>query len=517
MEYNYYHDELMVELFEILKQPKDLDSLDLSDTFVENLVLKIISMHGTIRTSKIKEITGLHLDILEEVLHELERRELCAQVKGGFLFSSVDYTITKKGREFAERIMKENPYIGMAPVSYDRYYKVMEAQLKGRFPIEIPEEVIEEAFKGVVGAEHAKEALVDSCTSGRGVFIYGPPGTGKTFLTSKMSKLLPPIIIPKYVEFGGQVVELYDPDFHVLCKEQPEDPRWVKIYAPFVFTGAELSLEKLDTNYNHNKGVYESSPIIKANGGVLLIDDLGRQRDDHEVILNRLIVPMENKIDTVYIRGVPVSFHSHFIPVFSTNLDISIMDEAHLRRAPIHVFLGPPSTDEIAKVFKNNLDKLGELYTDEAIERFTKTYKPTDEGGEGLEPTFAHARDIAEIAQAVRIRLGKEYIDEEVVEEALNRHVLITLQRKNIDITAEGKIRTYRIETSEIEKTKEILLKEGALQVSTESNSVIVDVDNTVTPSQILKVLENNGIIPNKVEIIGETDRELRKFVLTEG
>lgn len=135
MEYNYYHDELMVELFEILKQPKDLDSLDLSDTFVENLVLKIISMHGTIRTSKIKEITGLHLDILEEVLHELERRELCAQVKGGFLFSSVDYTITKKGREFAERIMKENPYIGMAPVSYDRYYKVMEAQLRVDFQL----------------------------------------------------------------------------------------------------------------------------------------------------------------------------------------------------------------------------------------------------------------------------------------------------------------------------------------------------------------------------------------------
>lgn len=96
MEYNYYHDELMVELFEILKQPKDLDSLDLSDTFVENLVLKIISMHGTIRTSKIKEITGLHLDILEEVLHELERRELCAQVKGGFYFQVLIIRLLKK-------------------------------------------------------------------------------------------------------------------------------------------------------------------------------------------------------------------------------------------------------------------------------------------------------------------------------------------------------------------------------------------------------------------------------------
>ena len=140
----------------------------------------------------------------------------------------------------------------------------MDAQLKGRYPIEIPPEVVESTFKDVVGVEYAKESLIESCIIGKGIFIYGPPGTGKTFLTGKMSDLLPPVVIPKFVEFGGKVIQIYDPDFHKMCPEQPEDPRWVKIHAPFVLTGAELNLNKLETNYDVNKGVYETSTNNKG-------------------------------------------------------------------------------------------------------------------------------------------------------------------------------------------------------------------------------------------------------------
>ncbi len=131
-------------------------------------------------------------------------------------------------------------------------------------------------------------------------------------------------------------------------------------------------MNKLETVYDPNKGVYETSPMIKANGGILLVDDLGRQRDDHEIILNRLIVPMENKKDMIYVRGVPVVVFSHFIPAFSTNLDVSIMDEAHLRRAPLHIFLRNPPVENVSKVFKRNLNLLKENYDDEVLERFEK-------------------------------------------------------------------------------------------------------------------------------------------------
>lgn len=427
---SYYHDKKMKKLFQLLVQPKSLEEIDLSESLIKNLILKTLASHGSLKSSQLNEITGLHFDILEECLAKLEKEDLCSQTAGGFLFASVEYTIKKKGVDRANKLSKDNPYVGMAPVVYDEYFEIMQIQLKGRYPLYIPEEVIEEAFEDVVGVDVTKDILVQAAIGGKGFFIYGPPGTGKTFLTSKMSDLLPPLIMPKFVEFNENIIQLYDPDFHKLRPEQPEDPRWVKIYAPFVFTGSELSTEKMETNFNPNRGVYDTSPIIKANGGVLLLDDLGRQKENPNALLNRLIVPLENKKDMIYIKGSPVVFHSHFIPALSTNLDISIIDEAHLRRAPIHVLLETPSIEEIVEVFKKNLDELDEKYDEKGIERFRMVYTPNSEGGERLKPTFAHARDIAQIAQAIRVMEGEEYITEEIIEKALERHILVVLQRK---------------------------------------------------------------------------------------
>lgn len=511
----YYHDQKMQKIFDYLKQPKNLEDLKLSDSFVKNLILKLISSYGTIKTNRINEITGLHWDILEENIKDLEEDSFCAPTSGGFLFSSVEYTVTKKGHEKAKRALEENPYIGLAPVSYEEYYQIMNIQLKGRFPIHIPKEVVDFSFKNVVGVDYAKEVLIESCTVGRGIFIYGPPGTGKTFIVGKMPDLLPPLVIPKFIEFGGAVIQLYDPDFHKKTEEQPDDPRWVKIYAPFVLTGAELSLNKLETNYNPNKGVYETSPIIKANGGILLIDDLGRQRDDHELLLNRLIVPMENKKDVIYVRGIPVIVHSNFIPIFSTNLDISIMDEAHLRRAPLHIFLKNPPIDELIEVFKRNLDLLREKYGNDVIARFKKVYTPLAEGGEGLDPTFAHARDLAQIAQAVRISHDKEVIDSEVLELALEKHILVELQRLKIDITQIAKkIRSYRITTGDLESAVMALNEIGTCEISYEKNSLLIDVEETITPVKLASFLHKKGINPDKIDLITESERELRRTLL---
>ena len=427
---DYYHDERMQKMFSLVEQPKNLDDIDISESFIKNLVLKIISTYGNIKVTQLHDITGLHVDILEEVLHKLEKDGMCAQTGGGFLFSSVEYTIKKPGREKALQIMNENPYIGISPVSYDEYYTIMSAQLKGRFPLKIPKPVIENALKDIVGIDDGKKTLVASSIGGTGFFIYGGPGTGKTFLSSKMANMLPPILIPKYIEFSGSVIQLYDPDFHRQSLEQPEDPRWVKVAAPFVFTGSELTSEKLETLFNPNKGVYETSPIIKANGGILLLDDLGRQKEDHNIILNRLIVPLENKRDVIYIKGSPVIVHTQFIPILSTNLEINIVDEAHLRRAPMHIILGPPNPDEIVEVFKRNLDELHEKYDDSILERFREVYIPIVDGGEQLTPTFAHARDIAHIAQSIRIRNNEETLTLKVLEEALDAHILIAMQRK---------------------------------------------------------------------------------------
>ena len=427
---SYYHDVRMEKLFEILKQPKSIEDIDLKESFIQNLILKTIASYGSLKTSKLNEITGLHFDILEECINKLEKDGMIYQSAGGFLFATVEYTIKEKGVKMASKLSRENSYVGMAPVSYEEYFEIMQIQLQGRLPLYIPEKIIESTFKDVIGVKNTKNILVEAAIGGKGFIIHGPPGTGKTFLASKMSHLLPPVVMPRYVEFNENIIQLFDPDFHKLRAEQPGDPRWVKINAPFVFTGSELSTIKLETNFNPNMGVYDVSPLIKANGGVLLLDDLGRQKEDPNALLNRLIVPMENKKDMIYIKGSPVVFHSYFIPALSTNLDISIIDEAHLRRAPIKVQLEKPSIEEIVEVFRTNLEELGEDYDEEAIARFTMLYKPTSEGGERLKPTFAHARDLAQIAQAVRVMQGKGKIDLNVIETALERHILVSLQRE---------------------------------------------------------------------------------------
>ncbi len=426
----YHHDKLMQKLFQVLEEPKKMEDIDLSTDFVQNLILKIINTYGTIKVQQLQEIIGLHLDILEECLKPMENDNLISQTGGGFLFASVDYTIRKQGQKKAAKLLKDNPYVGIAPVTYDEYFKIMQVQLKGRYPLDIPSVVVEKAFSDVVGMQYPKKVLTESAIGGKGFFIYGPPGTGKTFLTSKMSNILPPLLMPRYIEFSGSVIQLFDPDFHKMRPEQPNDTRWVKIYAPFVFTGSELNTQKMETLYNPNKGVFETSPIIKANGGVLLLDDLGRQKEDPNVLLNRMIVPLENKQDVVYIKGVPVIVHTHFIPALSTNLEITIIDEAHLRRAPLHVFLEEPSSNEIVEVFQRNLNALGEKYQEDVLERFRKVYVSYVDGGENLKPTFAHARDVAQIAQAIRIWRDEEEITVNILEEALDQHILVFMQRK---------------------------------------------------------------------------------------
>jgi predicted ATPase with chaperone activity len=505
----------MEKLFERLRQPRNLEDLKLSETFIKDIFLKIISSYGTVRTSTINELTGIHWDIMEVFLSELEKTGFCAATSGGFLFSSVQFTITKKGREKVQGIVEENPYIGIAPVAYEDYYEIMESQMKDRYPIKIPEEVVNYAFEDVVGVKYAKQCMMESCTIGKGIFVYGPPGTGKTFIISKMPELLPPLVIPKYIEFSGRVIQLYDQDFHKKCEEQPQDPRWVKIHAPFVVTGAELNLSKLETNYDGNKGVYETSPIIKANGGILLIDDLGRQRDDHEMILNRLIVPMENKKDSIYVRGIPVIVHSHFIPAFSTNLDISIMDEAHLRRAPLHIFLKNPDLDDVVEVFKRNMELLDETYEDDVLQRFRTVYEEVENNGEGLDPSFAHARDVAQISQAVRIIQDKEIIDTPILEEALNKHVLIVLQRLNIDIAQiSNKTRTFRVKTDSVDKAYHALCHYSPIKISEELDSVIIDLEDNKTPVELAEYLKKCDVPVGKIEVIAESDKELRRTIL---
>jgi len=505
----YYNQPEIVELVESLRKPESIDDLGLPEEYVENLVLKVIADRGPLTGREIYEVTRIPVPILEEIVGELEDRKLVGHTGGGPMFQNTTFDVTPKGRDLAENIMKEDPYIGVCPVPYEDYKEIVGEQVEGRYPIEIPEEVVEYAFHDVIGAEEAKRVYRIAATSGRGLIVYGPPGTGKTFTLSRMAKLLPPIVIPKAVYVAGSVLQLYDPDFHDPRprREQPEDERWVKIHAPFVFTGAELTLDDLQGRYDAEKGVYEVPPHVKAHGGVFLVDDVGRQRDSHIAILNRLIVPMENKKDIIHVAGTAVEVYCDFIAAFSTNLPITVFDEAHLRRAPLFVHLTHPPLEDAVDLFRKRLEEMGEKYTEDAIETYRKAFLPKEKGGWGLKPTFAYARDVAQIAQAIRIQEGKDVIDAEIVEKALRRHIVLTLQRHGADLDKFGSEETEVQVTTvlvkgagdEADRIENIPGVRSAVRVG---DDVYVDLEG-LSPTQFIQNLRREGIEFSDVKFLG--------------
>jgi predicted ATPase with chaperone activity len=379
------------EEYEALKRPTSIQETGLSMGLLSELAIKLIYSAGEIGAAEICEEMRLPFTgVTERILEILDREELVNIVGSeGFGAQAYQYTISNKGIARARQAMEHNQYIGPAPVPLERYNAMVRAQAIGE--VMLDEAAVEGAFEGLVVSQEMLDRVGPAINSGQSVFLYGPPGNGKTTMAERMAQLLgrDPIYIPYAVSVDSHIIKMYDDFNHTRAdsaSNQRDDPldldalaldeRWLLIERPTVVVGGELTLESLDLIWDPTAKYYEAPFQMKANGGMFLIDDFGRQQMDPQDLLNRWIVPLETRIDFLSLHtGKKLDIPFEQLVVFSTNLDpTDLVDQAFLRRIRHKIEVGNPTTEEFHQIFRAVCRGRGVPYTKEGFVHLVRNW-----------------------------------------------------------------------------------------------------------------------------------------------
>jgi hypothetical protein len=321
--------------------PKTLEEAGLSQEMVTQLILKFLHFGAGLSGQDLSTRLGLEFSVIQSSLEFLRHTHLC-EVLGGSMIGgpSFRYRITDDGRRKAILYLEQSQYVGPAPVPLDQYKAYMDAH--GRLPSQaITRERVRKAFSHLVLSGRVLDQVGPAIAAGHSMFVYGPPGNGKTVIAQAIGKLLDGnIAVPHAIEVEGHIIRIFDPVSHEpvleahdstqLFRTAPRDARWVACRRPMVMVGGELTLQALDLSYTSNMGFYGAPVQTKANGGVLVIDDFGRQRSSPRELLNRWIVPLESRVDFLTLEtGQKFDLPFYVLVVFATNIKPSdLVDEA---------------------------------------------------------------------------------------------------------------------------------------------------------------------------------------------
>jgi len=332
-------------LEKLAPRPNTVADTGLSEAFLGDLVVKHLLEGGVLTMAALTERLALSGPITEQLINFL-RKEARVEVRGAVADGSTGnlrYALTERGRTTANDALLRSGYVGPAPVPLRDYIRVAQAQtVHGRM---VTAAEMEKAFSGVVIRDEIRDQLGPALNSGRAIFVYGPAGTGKTFITQQLKRLFPDeTLIPYAIAINENVVEVFDPIVHRVVDlglatpnimlGRGHDPRYACCARPAVISGGELTADMLDIHYDAATRRYQAPLQLKANNGIFIIDDMGRQRITPEAVFNRWIVPLEEKKDYLTMgAGQHFSVPFDVVLIFSTNLHpMDIADEAFLRR-----------------------------------------------------------------------------------------------------------------------------------------------------------------------------------------
>jgi len=332
-------------------RPKTVEETGLTLHFLSELFVKHINDAGLLTLKQLMQRVALSGPVIETVISFLRKEVLIEVHSRGFEHRELFYGLTQRGRDYALEAFAKSGYVGAAPVPIDHYREVVEAQSVHRYTV--TRDQFYRVFSKVSLKNEIKDQLGPALNSGRAIFIYGPAGTGKTYITQKMLNVFEDsCLVPYSLEIDGVVVSLFDPLIHHPVEELKSSPnlhldedydaRFVRCERPVVITGGELGMDMLEVNYNPVLKEYQAPLQLKANNGIFIIDDMGRQRATPMEIFNRWIVPLEEHKDYLTLgAGKHVQTPFDQIVVFSSNINpVDLADEAFLRRIGYKVYFG---------------------------------------------------------------------------------------------------------------------------------------------------------------------------------
>ena len=368
---NVYPDEREA-VQQLAPQPRTIRETGLADNFLGDLVCKHLHDAGVLDMSRLVERLALPGTVLEEVLTFL-RKDGRVEILGQSGGQALRYGLTERGRSAARDALARSGYIGAAPYPVSAYRSLIKMQTihHGR----INSDDMHSAFGAVVLADSMLDQLGVAMNSGRAIMIYGPAGTGKTYISSRLIRLFDEAIwVPYAIAINEAVIEIFDPQVHQrldACEQQNSlllsegiDRRLLCCKRPIVITGGELSMEQLDVRYDHSTRQYQAPLQLKASNGLFIIDDMGRQRMPPAALLNRWIVPMEEKRDFLNLGGGRhCELPFDLILVFSTNLNpLELADEAFLRRIGYKLQFGYLEPVDYERIWRQETERLGVPY-----------------------------------------------------------------------------------------------------------------------------------------------------------
>jgi len=342
-------------------QPKSIEELGVRRSLLEDLALKTLYLLGEISLHELVHHMGIGLAIVEQLFQRLLKDQLC-QVTG--MDRGVHrITTTSGGKTRALELLMQSQYVGPAPVSLDDYVARIHAQ-SVRDIVVTPKD-LNRAFEDLVLDTETLNQLGTAVVSGRALFLHGPTGTGKTTIATTLTRLFEndTVWIPHAVEVDGQIITVYDSVLHQSL-EQPKshthDSRWVLCRRPRVLVGGEMTIKMLDMQYNPGTRFYTGPVQMKANNGLLIIDDFGRQRVSPEELLNRWVVPLDRRIDFLTLAGgKKIEIPFDLFVVFATNLDpAKLVDEAFLRRIQTKIKVDFVTPEQFREIFRRACLKL---------------------------------------------------------------------------------------------------------------------------------------------------------------